>query len=72
MGINRRSGLVQSTLYACMELPQWKLLVLLMYTNSKCSTKKEINKLLSPVINNICLCFFLEIICLLPAYTKMW
>jgi hypothetical protein len=22
MGINRRSGLVQSTLYACMELPQ--------------------------------------------------
>jgi hypothetical protein len=28
-------GLVQSTLYTCMELSQWNPLILLMYDNSK-------------------------------------
>jgi hypothetical protein len=34
---NGGSGLVQSILYICMELPQWNFLVSLMYANSKCN-----------------------------------
>jgi hypothetical protein len=33
--LNGGGELVQSTLYACIELPQWNSLVLLVYDNSK-------------------------------------
>jgi hypothetical protein len=52
MGISCRGELVQSTLYTCIELPQWNHQMLLIFTDSK--HNKSIQKIKLSNIHNKC------------------